>query len=540
MIWRSIHRLSRPRQSMPSSSKSTILVSLSTPDLYSLATFMHQIFVLSPEGQYLLKLLENVNNMIPYKMVKQSLRYGNAATMIGAISRLLLAKLSVTSVTNWFGLTANADDGMNLIQRIISLVLAWDAGEFRKSADKVEKAKEKERPSDEILQAIRQYIAQGRDEHETVQKASEQHAQSIITAILNASNPELTTSLTEKKHAQCLEYYSALLSVRDRDSITTAFCRQPPDLFTAAMKDLIAAYEPLIRTVHAGVDLREHVESGQIFIEDFIKTGKPKKADGTSTPMRSMLGGGGEAKVGRLASVDDYVELLMKHRSVMYRWIHSVASKCPDVWEDLRLWAKEVMPRFQQEWSEESVEEELGKEQQDDTKDKENENPNSEVNPNSEAKLNSETKPRKAKLSVMDKRLNELFQCLPQSAQNPVRKSLDAHSQYLTSLSTLSMERLQRIIDSDSTMVGPGIYLSRWQALLDQTPITPSLPHGPVRHGNEVKHTTTMGKIGVPGAAKAREAAVLELDAVEAPDVEVVIKEMGDGFRQLVRELGSN
>lgn len=526
---------------MPSFSKSTILVSLSTPDLYSLATFMHQIFVLSPEGQYLLKLLENVNNMIPYKMVKQSLRYGNAATMIGAISRLLLAKLSVTSVTNWFGLTANADDGMNLVQRIISLVLAWDAGEFRKGADKVEKAKEKERPSDEMLQAIRTYIAQGRDEHETVRKASQEHAQSIITAILNASNPELTASLTEKKHAQCLEYYSALLSVRDRDSITTAFCRQPPDLFTAAMKDLIAAYEPLIRTVHAGVDLREHVESGQMFIEDFIKTGKPKKADGTSTPMRSMLGGGGgEAKVGKLPSVDDYVELLMKHRSVMYRWIHSVASKCPDVWEDLRLWAQEVMPRFRQEWSEESVDGEPGMEQKDNAKDKENENPNSEAKPNSETKPNPETKHTKVKLSVMDKRLNELFQSLPPSTQTPVRKSLDAHSQYLASLTTLSTERLQRIIDSDSTMVGPGIYLSRWQALLDQTPITPGLPHGPVRHGNEVKHTTTMGKIGVPGAAKAREAAVLELDAVEAPDVEVVIKEMGDGFRQLVRELGSN
>ena len=494
----------------------------------SLATFMHQIFVLSPEGQYLLKLLENVHNLIPYKMVKQSLRYGNAATMIGAISRLLLAKLSVTSVTNWFGLTANADDGMNLLQRIISLVLSWDAGEFRKSADKVEKAKEKDRPNDEILQAIRQYIAQNRDEHETVRQASEEHAQSIITAILNSSNPELTASLTEQKHAQCLEYYSALLSVRDRESITTAFCRQPPDLFTASIKDLIAAYEPLIRTVHAGVDLREHVEAGQLFIDDFIKTGKPKKVDGTSTPLRSMIGGGGgEAKPGKMASVDDYVELLMKHRSVMYKWIHSVASKCPDVWEDLRLWAKEVMPKFRQEWVEESSKEQVADEKGGDTKKKENEKPD------------SKAKATNTKLSVMDKRLNDLFQSLPASAQTPVGKSLDAHSKYLDSLTTLSMGRLQRILDSDDpTMVGPGIYLSRWQSLLDQTPITPDLPHGPVRQGKEVKHVTTMGKIGVPGAAKAREAAVLELDAVEAPDVDIVIKEMGDGFRQLVQELG--
>ena len=136
-------------------------------------------------------------------MIKQTLRMGSTSGMINGMMRLLLAKLSVTSVTNWIGLTANADDGMNVLQRIISLVLSWDASEFRKSADKVEKAKD--RPSDEMLEAIRQYIALNRDEHKTVRHASEEHAQSIITAIFNGSNPALATQLNEQKHAQCLE-----------------------------------------------------------------------------------------------------------------------------------------------------------------------------------------------------------------------------------------------------------------------------------------------------------------------------------------------
>ncbi|KAJ4195177.1 hypothetical protein NW755_002597 [Fusarium falciforme] len=483
-----------------------------------LATFIHHIFVLSPEGQYLLKLLENVHNLIPYKMVKQTLRMGNAATMISAMMRLLLAKLSVTSVTNWIGLTANADDGMNLLQRIISLVLSWDAGEFRKGADKIEKAKE--RPSDEMLEAIRQYIALGRDEHETVRNASAKHSQSIITAIFNGSNPALTSELTDQKHAQCLEYYSALLSVRDRESITTAFCRQPPDLFTAAIKDVFTAYEPILRTVHSQVDLREHVEAGQLFIDDFIKTSKPKKADaGTSTPLKSMMGG--EAKPGRMPSVDDYVDLLMRNRELMYKWVHSLAASCPDVWSEMRVWAKDAVLKFQQER-------------------KPCETPGKEDKANV-TKANGTTD-----MSAMDERLNKLFQSLPQASQQPVLNALDNHAAYLAQLEALSICRLQRIIDSDDSdsdnMSGPGVYLSRWQSLIEDTAITPGTPKGPLRHGKDVKHTLTMGKTGVAGAEKAREvaleAALREMEeGPEAPDVNIVLKEMAEGFRKLLQDM---
>ncbi|KAM0431087.1 hypothetical protein ACHAPT_005726 [Fusarium lateritium] len=484
-----------------------------------LATLIHHIFVLSPEGQYLLKLLENVHSLIPYKMVKQTLRMGNAATMISAMMRLLLAKLSVTSVTNWIGLTANADDGMNLLQRIISLVLSWDAGEFRKGADKVEKAKE--RPSDEMLDAIRQYIALGRDEHETVRNASAEHSQSIITAIFNGSNPALTSELTDQKHAQCLEYYSALLSVRDREGITTALCRQPPDLFTAMIKDVFTAYEPILRAVHSRVDLREHVEAGQLFIDDFIKTSKPKKAEaGTSTPLKSMIGG--EAKPGRMPSVDDYVDLLMRNRELMYKWVHSLAASCPDVWEEMRKWAKDAVLKFQQE------------RKPCETMSKDN-------------KANGvDTKASAVDMSVMDQRLNELFSSLPQASQKPVLNALDNHAAYLAQLQALSLCRLQRIIDSDDSdsnnMSGPGVYLSRWQSLLEDTAITPGTPKGPLRHGKDVKHTLTMGKTGVAGAEKAREvaleAALREMEeGPDAPDVDVVWKEMAEGFRKLLQDI---
>lgn len=85
-----------------------------------IATLLHHIFVGSSEGQYLLKLIENVHKLIPFVVVRQTLRM-NAATMIHGMIRVFLAKMGVAAVTNWFGMTTNADDGMNLMQRYVML-----------------------------------------------------------------------------------------------------------------------------------------------------------------------------------------------------------------------------------------------------------------------------------------------------------------------------------------------------------------------------------------------------------------------------------
>lgn len=71
------------------------------------------------KGQYLLKLVETTHKLIPYSMVCQTLRVGNAATMMSGMLKLFLAKVSIGGLTNWIGLTKNAPDGMNLMQRYV-------------------------------------------------------------------------------------------------------------------------------------------------------------------------------------------------------------------------------------------------------------------------------------------------------------------------------------------------------------------------------------------------------------------------------------
>lgn len=75
--------------------------------------------MLSPDGQYLLRLLSNVNKLVPYMAIRQTLRVGNAATMINGMMKLILTKLSVTAFTNWMGLSNSKDEGVNLLQQSV-------------------------------------------------------------------------------------------------------------------------------------------------------------------------------------------------------------------------------------------------------------------------------------------------------------------------------------------------------------------------------------------------------------------------------------
>lgn len=85
-----------------------------------IASLLHHVFVQSQEGQYLLKLIDNVYKLMPFSMIRQTLRIGNAATMLNGMIRVFLAKMGVGAMTNWFGITNGADDGMNLLQRYVT------------------------------------------------------------------------------------------------------------------------------------------------------------------------------------------------------------------------------------------------------------------------------------------------------------------------------------------------------------------------------------------------------------------------------------
>ncbi|PTB75951.1 hypothetical protein M440DRAFT_20148 [Trichoderma longibrachiatum ATCC 18648] len=501
--------------------------------IINIATFAHHIFTVSPEGQDLVKLIENINTLIPYKMIKQTLRIGNAATMISGMMRLMLAKLSVTGLTNWVGLTANADDGMNLLQRIISLALAWDASEFRKTVDRIDKMKGDGALPEDVLDAVRRHVGLPRGEHLAAREASLRDNKSIVVAILEGCDERLVEGLTEAQHALCLEYYAALLSIHDREAITSVLCRQPPDLFTQAVKDVVGAYEPMIRIVHSRIDLRYYLEAVQSFLSDLLRVSRrgkskshnKKRDDGDGTTSSKEDDDGEEADLednAAGASVEDYVVLLRKHRGMLYKWVHDFAKNCPEVWKEFPAWGQAIAARFRKP----SVDEE-------------------------------DTDEAKAR---MEEKLNELIASLDGAAKEDVLRAVDRHAEYLASVTELSQRRLQAVIDAaarlstDSSTTTttpartrdsePGVYLSQWQSLLDSTRITPASKQGPPRRGEDVKYVSTMGKLGLGGGNLKRRRGGRnksdedEEEGMKAPDVSVVVDVLGDAFKDVIRQRG--
>ncbi|KAJ3497661.1 hypothetical protein NLG97_g1728 [Lecanicillium saksenae] len=462
-----------------------------------LAAFLHHVFVDDPDGPYLVKLIDNVQSLIPYAMIKQTLRIGNAATMINGLMHLLLAKLSVTGFTNWIGLTANEDDGMNLLQNIVSIVLSRDASEFKKITHRIERMAEgPTTPTEAMLKALREHVnANDRIAEEALRKKSLDNPGSIVVAILDAQDPKLVKELGKTQHLLCLEYYSALLSVRDRTAITAALCRQPPDLFTGAIREAVAAYNPIIRAVHERVDLGYHLQDLQAFINDFIRV---------STPESNGPG----------VTVDDYVRLLNENKHRLHRFLHAVASTCPDITNDLRAWSNASIAEFRQTPVVRGV-------------DNANE----------------------TYASKIDQALNQLVAKLGDGSQSVLR-AVDAHAEYLATLQSVSDARLDHIAartaegrhkggqDGAAQTSGPGIYLSRWHNLLDATVITTAKKYGSIRHGSDVRHLVTKGKTGVAGHhLSAVEKTKKDSGIPLAPDVSVVINALGQPFKALLKVL---
>lgn len=417
--------------------------------------------------------------------------------------------------------------------RIINLVLSWDASDFRKQAEKVESSKDK--PSKEQLAILREHIALPREVQEEARRKSLAEHKSIVAVILDASDPKLTASMSEAQHTQCLEWYSAQLSVRDRDELSNVFCKSVPDFLTGVMRDAVSAYEPFIRSLHGSLDLRPHVTALETFLNDFIETSKPKQVKNRNGGKWKNLGSGSGKNTPvqtRPPSVEDYVALLRRNRHLLYRYLHQFAENCTDVREKFRHWANGTIHRFRDA---------------------------------NETQAATSSGHGSGAAGAMSASLQGLFDQLPPETQKSVLAALDSHAKYLLSASNISTQRMQRILDAlneSSTkagerdggskrntprgssegddMSGPGLYLMRWESSLDGTLITPATSQGPVRTGRDVKGEKVSGKTGAEGVKDGWDAGAIarqEDSAVpQAPDVSVVMEALGESFRDVVRE----
>lgn len=480
--------------------------------ILNIAATMHYLMVLSPDGQYLTRIIANVHTLVPYGIVRQTLKVGNAATMINGMVRLVLAKMSITGVTNWLGLTKSDNDGMNLLQQIMSTAIGWDITELEKQAAAVKKSKDA--PSKEHFHAIKEHISGlDRSKQELVRETSKIESKSIVNTILTTTAPNLP-KLSENEHAVALEYLSVQLSIHDRQQIDHILCKHQPDIVTQAVKDVVAAYDPIIRGVHNAVDLSVTLWDFQNFMDDFVKlakkpylgkrsirnpagvhvhAGTDSDTEGPSSP---------KPEKAEIPTVEDYVKLIRKHIPNSHKFLHEIAKNGKQVTKLYRDWLKSIILNFR-------------------------------------PTVNGSEVSNPGGAGTLTPALNDLYKSLPTEHKDRVQSTLDAHAAYLSALHTASRKRLASILAAKShSHIGPGMYLSRWQDYLDSTLITPLTPEGPVRTGREMRaahhaHDANEGKLRGKGAKEG-----LEEEKQDPPDVTVVIDTMGKGFVEVVGSLG--
>lgn len=60
----------------------------------SASTVIHYFTVLTPEGQNIIKMMDVVDTLTPYTIIKQTVRLGNVQSMLNGIMKITLAKVN--------------------------------------------------------------------------------------------------------------------------------------------------------------------------------------------------------------------------------------------------------------------------------------------------------------------------------------------------------------------------------------------------------------------------------------------------------------
>lgn len=224
-------------------------------------------------------------------------------------------------------------------------------------------------------------------------------------------------------------------------------------------------------------------------------------------------------------SVADFAALLGRNRAWLFKWLRQVALKCPDLTAEFRQWSNATARLFRR----------------DDRDGKEEEGHDSTTR------------------AALEDGIVALWTSLPPERRSRLGRILDAYAHRLDAMARSSLARLQTVLDDTSddkkkktptlsntssknpikrlglgrpsssssssspsqttttaqtptTHLGPGVFLAKAQALLDETPITPASPMGPPRRGRHVRDDG--GSRGLP-AGCVRVAVVVQTQGEE-------------------------
>jgi hypothetical protein len=377
------------------------------------------------------------------------------------------------------------------------------------------------------------------------------------------SEASVASVVDETQHKLALEYLAIQLAIRDREQITKVLCNSQPDHLTEAVRDVVTAYEPVIRSVHNAVDLSETVTDFERFLKDMVFISRPHPKDDKSRFQNEVT----------VPTVGDYVQLLKKHQSSCHKFLHQCAKNGKEVTSWFHDWARKAAAEFRRQ----------------------------------SGPLDSSLD--HVESQTLASELDSIFIALPEAQSEKNLRILNAHVEYLSKLHAISALRLASVVDSPvsespilrskphqylfqalsrsgsrsgsrsptspnsrstsptrefpkhphvTLALGPGAFLARWQALLDDTMITPATAEGPIRYGRN-KDVQQSSKIDVDGERRDNsglsstnslgnnaeqmtmgQQGLRENEKMQRPDVQPLVDALLPAFRELLAKRACN
>ncbi|CAE6456969.1 unnamed protein product [Rhizoctonia solani] len=390
------------------------------------ASFLHYLLVVNPAGPTLVTLIKRVHGLLPYGLIRQTLRVSNAATLLSAVLRIFLQH--APSVRGWF----SGKRGQNLLQTIMSSILGGDETRILRRIKELDSAPDAGTP--EQIAAIENYVQNGtREEKLDIRDQSVANSQSIVATILLDAGIPVPTS--EAVHTNLLNRLSLSLAARDRQRLISVLCENLPstdDHLATFVRAVGNAFDPVLRGVHRATDFAGAISDIQAFLDALLALAEDKSSGPAA-----------------------YFELCKEHQKNIHKFLHALAKNAPELKEAYLTWYKECMKVYARREG-------------------------AYVPP---ASKSGSGEVESAGALTPD--ISKLVESLPDQDRAAVIAEAEEYATWLGALSSKSDERTDQLLtpSGPGPEVAPGVYLAMWEDMIASTGVTPAEANGPVRYG---------------------------------------------------------
>ncbi|CAE6470725.1 unnamed protein product [Rhizoctonia solani] len=406
------------------------------------ASFLHYLLVVNPAGPTLVTLIKRVHGLLPYGILRQTLRVSNAATLLSAVLRIFLQH--APSVRGWFSGKRGQNllqtvrgwfsgkRGQNLLQTIMSSILGGDETRILQRIKELDSSPDAGTP--EQIAAIENYVKNGtREEKLAIREHSTTQSRSIVAIILSLANVPIPTS--EAVHTNLLNRLSLSLAARDRQRLISVLCdnsASTDDHLATLIRAVGNAFDPVLRGVHRATDFAGAISDIQSFLDALLVLAEDKSSGPAA-----------------------YFELCKEHQKNIHKFLHALAKNAPELKEAYLAWYKECMRVYARPEG-------------------------SYVPPAAESGSGEANS-----AGALTPELSRLVESLSDQDRAAVIAEADEYVAWLGALTSKSDERTNKILtpSGKGPEVAPGVYLAMWEDMIASTGVTPAEINGPVRYG---------------------------------------------------------